>query len=171
MKVRSNERTPGGRRWSNNSRIRNHHAGCGWLCRAVTYHPEKRRGKSHVARSNPVSPNSSELGSVTAEFALILPAVLLILVFSLSALAMQTNRMALIELAAEGARALARGEPEEVLSSLIQDRALSPQPQIKLEHESLSICLVLSQNVKLPILGNFIDFPVLERQCARKSGL
>lgn len=171
MKVRRNERTYVGRRWSDNSRIRNHHLGRSWLCRAVTYHPEKRRGKSHVARSNQVSTNRAELGSVTAEFALILPAVLLILVFSLSALAMQTNRMALIELAGEGARALARGEPEEVLISLIQDRALTPQPQIKLEYESLSICLVLSQNIKLPILGNLMDFPVLERQCARKSGL
>ncbi|CAB4685895.1 unannotated protein [freshwater metagenome] len=84
---------------------------------------------------------------------------------------MQSNRMALIELAAEGARALARGETEEVLETLIQDRALTPQPQTKLEYESFSICLVLSQNIKLPILGNFIDFPVLERQCARKSGL
>ena len=171
MKVRNNERTSIGRRWSNNSRIRNHHPCCGWLRRAVTYHPEKRGGKGDVARSNPVSTNCSELGSVTAEFALILPAVLLILVFSLSALAMQSNRMALIELAAEGARALARGETEEVLNNLIQDRALTPQPQTKLEYESLSICLVLSQNIKLPILGNFIDFPVLERQCARKSGL
>ena len=171
MKVRSNERTPVGRRWSNNSRIRNHHPSCGWFCWAVTYHPEKRGGKGNAPRSNPVSTNSSELGSVTAEFALILPAVLLILVFSLSALAMQSNRMALIEIAAEGARALARGETEEVLETLIQDRALTPQPQTKLEYESLSICLVLSQNIKLPILGNFIDFPVLERQCARKSGL
>jgi hypothetical protein len=95
----------------------------------------------------------------------------LILVFSLSVLALQANRMALIELAAEGSRAIARGETEDVLTSLIQDRKLSPEPQSKLEYESLSICLELSQNVKLPVLGNFMDFPVLERQCARKSGL
>ena len=171
MKVRSNERNLVSRRWRNNSRIRNHHLGCGWLRRATTNNPEERGSKSHALRHDPFSTNSSELGSVTAEFALILPAVLLILVFSLSVLALQANRMALIELAAEGARAIARGETEEVLKSLIQDRALTPPPQTKLEYESLSICLVLSQNVKLPILGNFLDFPVLERQCARKSGL
>ena len=171
MKVRSNERNLVGRRWRNNSRIRDHHLGCSWLRRTATNNPEKRGSKSHALRHDPFSTNSSELGSVTAEFALILPAVLLILVFSLSVLALQANRMALIELAAEGSRAIARGETEDVLTGLIQDRKLSPEPQSKLEYESLSICLELSQNVKLPVLGNFMDFPVLERQCARKSGL
>ena len=171
MKERDYERNMVERRWSYNRRICDHHPGGGWFCRFAIDHPEKRRSKIFALGPDQVSIDRSELGSVTAEFAIILPAVLLILVFSISALSMQSNRMALIELAAEGSRAVARGEPETILNTLIQDRKFAPAPQASWVYEELSICLELTEKLKIPLLGNFLVIPVLERQCARKSGL
>jgi len=108
---------------------------------------------------------------VTAELAIVLPAVLMVLVFSITVLGIQTNRMALIELAAEGSRLVARGEPEEVLKELTQERNLVPFPTANWVYEELSVCLELSQNIKTALFGSFLSIPVLERQCARKSGL
>jgi hypothetical protein len=58
-----------------------------------------------------------------------------------------------------------------MLNTLIQDRKLSPLPQVNWVYEELSICLELVENIKIPLFGNFLAIPVLERQCARKSGL
>jgi hypothetical protein len=171
MKARNYERNLVKRRWSNHSGVCDYHLGGCWLCGIAADHPKKRRSKNYVARSNQVSIDRSELGSVTAEFAIILPTALLILVISISVLAIQTNRMALIELAAEGSRAVARGESQTMLNTLIQDRKLSPLPQVNWVYEELSICLELVENIKIPLFGNFLAIPVLERQCARKSGL
>ena len=171
MKEIRNERYLVSRRWRDHSGICDYHFGCSWFCGFAPDNPKKRRSKDNAAGSNQVGIDRAELGSVTAEFAIILPAVLLILVFSISVLAIQANRMALIELAAEGSRSVARGESEAVLSGLIRDRKLTPPPEVNWVYEELSICLELVQNVKIPLFGNFLAIPVLERQCARKTGL
>ena len=82
---------------------------------------------------------------MTAEFAIALPAVLLILVFSLQALSVQAGRIDLIAKAGQLARAAARGEWV---------------PQAK--PEGKLICVELK-----------IDRPFLisEKQCARQLGL
>lgn len=55
-------------------------------------------------------PLYSEKGSITAEFAIALPAVLLVLSFSLSALMIPIDRIHLVAASATEARAIARGE-------------------------------------------------------------
>ena len=52
----------------------------------------------------------SERGTVTAEFAIALPAVLLVLSFAVSALMIPVDRIRLAGDSAEEARAIARGE-------------------------------------------------------------
>ena len=55
----------------------------------------------------------SESGSVTAEFVIVLPTVVGILLFSASLLGLQIERMRLVQRAASAANSLARGEPIE----------------------------------------------------------
>lgn len=52
-----------------------------------------------------------ERGSVTAEFAILLPAVMLLFGFLLGLLAMKFEQIRLVEVSAQAGRALARGEP------------------------------------------------------------
>ena len=60
----------------------------------------------------------SERGSVTAELAIAMPAVSLIIGITLGAFALQVDRMKLVDVAATSARALARGETEESIRQL-----------------------------------------------------
>lgn len=87
----------------------------------------------------------SEAGTVTAELAISLPAVLLVLTFAIQALMLQVDRMALIQSAGEQARAAARGE---IISEA--------------EQEGNLIC-VTKTLVKV--------VTIKEKQCARSLGL
>ena len=86
-----------------------------------------------------------EEGTVTAELAIALPAVLLMLTFSIQALAVQVDRIALVAEVGQQARAAARGE--EVSGA---------------REEGKLIC-VTKTVTKL--------FQITEKQCARKLGL
>lgn len=160
------------RRWSYNGRICNYHSGCGGLCRTASEHFTFRRSSADAARSDSICNNcpnrkvDSEAGSVTAEFALLVPAALLVLLLSISTFSIQAKRMALVELAAEGARELARGETQTSLDALIAESKLNPSYEI--HHQNLLICLKLSTQANLSWLGLL---PISESQCARKSGL
>lgn len=74
--------------------------------------------------------------------------------------------MSLIELAAESARALARGEDLAIVDDLLAERPENLKSEV--QYLELSVCVSISQRVR--IIG-LLDFPVTERQCARKSGL
>ena len=74
--------------------------------------------------------------------------------------------MSLIGLAAESARALARGEDLAIVDNLLSERSENLKSEV--QYLELSVCVSISQRVR--IIG-LLDFPVTERQCARKSGL
>ena len=95
-----------------------------------------------------------------------LPTAILILVLGIQVLAIQISRMSMVSLAADGARALARGEEEPFLSDLLNERSIGLLSRI--EYLDLSVCLELTKNSK--VAGVF-EIPVAERACARKSGL
>ena len=97
---------------------------------------------------------------------MVLPAAILILVLGIQVLAIQTSRMGMVSLAAEGARAMARGEDQSLLSELVSEQAKGLMSRI--EYLDLSVCLELTKNSK--VAGVF-EIPVTERACARKSGL
>ncbi|MFZ4065451.1 MAG: hypothetical protein ACOYJ7_04060 [Rhodoluna sp.] len=97
---------------------------------------------------------------------MVLPTATLILVLGIQVLAIQISRMGMVSLAADGARALARGEEEPFLSDLLNERSIGLLSRI--EYLDLSVCLELKKNSK--VAGVF-EIPVTERACARKSGL
>ena len=177
MKERENDQTHvAGRNRCQHGRVRNSDFGCRWLCWLATNCAEKSRGKTDALRPREVSSDShrkylGEQGSVTAEFAIVLPGVMVILFFALSVLAMQTSRVGLVELAAEGARALARGESEAIVEQLIEGVGLGSQIASKTSYSDLSVCLELVQLKEIPPFGREFAIELKEIQCARKGGL
>ena len=97
---------------------------------------------------------------------MVLPTAILILVLGIQVLAIQISRMSMVSLAAEGARAIARGEEESFVSDLLNERSIALLSRI--EYLDLSVCLELTKNSKV---AGIFEIPVVERACARKSGL
>lgn len=113
----------------------------------------------------------SEKGSVTAELAIAMPAVSLIIAITLSAFALQIDRMRLVDVTATAARALARGEDELEIHELTK-QMLAQDQSVKLEisiQETLA-CITLRKPVQIAGLGAEV-FELVETSCARKMGL
>lgn len=115
----------------------------------------------------------SDKGSVTAELALAMPAVSLVIAITLGAFALQIERMKLVGVSAMAARALARGETQENVRALVLEMSSEAQSQqINLEvlTRENTVCVNLSRNFEIAGLpGKLFDFS--ELQCARKVGL
>lgn len=111
---------------------------------------------------------SAERGSVTAELALALPSVALVIAVTIGGFSLQIERMKLVDLAASGARALARGEEQAAVEAML--KAVRPDSRSVIEHEELQVCLSVAFLARLPGLGAEL-LEVAERQCARKNGL
>jgi hypothetical protein len=112
------------------------------------------------------SGRDSERGSVTAELALAMPSVALVLVITLGGFGLQVERLKLVSEAAVAARALGRGEAEaDVRSQLAEvDSGLA----VKLDYLEDFVCANVSRKFEIAALQSF---EVSERQCARKGGL
>lgn len=76
---------------------------------------------------------SSQAGSSTAEFALLLPAVIFLLALILGALATGIAQFRLEEASRLGARAAARGDSAQEVLALVQE--IEPAAQVSLEEE------------------------------------
>ncbi len=115
----------------------------------------------------------SDKGSVTAELALAMPAVSLVIAITLGAFALQIERMKLVGVAAMAARAVARGESEENIRALILEMSStveSRQINLDIQTRENTVCVNLSRNFEIAGLpGKLFDFS--ELQCARKVGL
>jgi hypothetical protein len=88
---------------------------------------------------------SSDRGTVTAELAIALPAVLMVLTFSVQVLGIQVDRVAMVGSAAMLARQAARGE--NVAGSKVEGNL---------------VCVTRERK-------SFV--PVIEKQCARRLGI
>jgi hypothetical protein len=115
----------------------------------------------------------NDKGSVTAELALAMPAVSLVIAITLGAFALQIERMKLVGASAMAARAIARGDAEENVRALVIEMSSPLDPQdIKMEIETREnfVCVNLSRDFEIAELkGNLFEFS--EQQCARKAGL
>ncbi len=109
-------------------------------------------------------PISSQGGSATAEFVMVLPVVTMIIAISLGAMALQLERLKLVSIAATVSRALARGEPQSKVELLIAGREL-----LVTEVEGY-LCVEIAGDFTLPALPG-LPFSVSDRECARKLGL
>jgi Flp pilus assembly protein TadG len=108
-----------------------------------------------------------ESGTVTAELVLTLPAVLMVLVVAISAMTVQLTRMELVSSASSIARAIARGEPIEVVDALVMEAGSAVSFEIQ-ELEGL-ICVVLKSEIKI-LDFDLPDFELIETQCAKPQG-
>jgi len=121
----------------------------------------QRLTRSH--RSNRLLAGSaSEEGSVSAELAITLPAVIAILIFALSAMTIQLHRIDLTARAAVLARAVARGEAESSIEAM-----LSSQDQLHRKPIGVFTCVTLTSPVE--IAGLTLDLEA--DSCARTGGL
>ena len=113
----------------------------------------------------------SEIGSVTAELAIAMPAVSLVIAITLGAFALQVDRMKLVDVAATAARSLGRGEPEEVIRDLAF-QMLGSEFNVSLELSILEnlACVTLKKPVTIVGLSP-AAFELSETSCARKMGL
>jgi len=157
-------------------RVRDYHFGSCWICGPVADNSAKPRGKANADGSNKVRSQSQrhwlgEQGSVTAEFAIILPGVLLILFLALSVQSLQTSRIALVELAAEGSRALARGESKALVTNLISQSGLGSALSFEVTYKDLSVCVGVLQTHRIRALGGLFPIELKEVQCSRKGVL
>ncbi|CAB4560247.1 MAG: hypothetical protein F2550_02680 [Actinobacteria bacterium] len=115
----------------------------------------------------------NDKGSVTAELALAMPAVSLVIAITLGAFALQIERMKLVGVSAMAARAVARGETQENVRSLVLEMSStleSQQINVEIQTRENTVCVNLSRNFEIAGLpGKLFDFS--ELQCARKAGL
>ena len=171
MKGNENERDLARRIRSQYSGVCNHHTRGSWLRRHIASHSEKRRSQNNAIRFSEIGLErfrflGNQSGSVTAEFAVILPTVMTILFLGIQILAIQSDRMKLISLATDAARAISRGEEPSVVDELLAERAI--RAKVDIQHLEQSVCLKVLQSYRLV---GFIGFPIEEIQCVRKSGL
>lgn len=111
---------------------------------------------------------TSESGAVTAEFAVVLPTVLMILTIALASLSAQLERFKLVSVAGMISRAVARGETLDqiniVFAKQLEGRKFSTYSLDPM------VCAEVSQLLEIEVLPDF-DLRLAETQCARKLGL
>ena len=107
-----------------------------------------------------------ERGSITAELAIAMPSVVLVLAVALGGFGLQIERLKLVASAASFARSLGRGDSEQNIRGL----AMETDSKLKLHFDYLEdfVCVTLSNNFAISSLSSI---EVSERQCARKGGL
>lgn len=85
-----------------------------------------------------------ERGSVTAEFATVIPAVVLVLAMCLAGLQLATTKVRLQQAAAVSARAVARGEPVGIGS------AVMPGALLRVDRRGELVCVTASAQKTTP---------------------
>ena len=102
----------------------------------------------------------AERGSVTAEFAIALPSVVLVLAACLSGVAVAGQQLRLQDAAALAARTLARGgDPDALAARLVPGAAVARQPEGDLA------C------VQLTVAATALPLTLTARSCALAGGL
>jgi hypothetical protein len=111
---------------------------------------------------------SGDEGAVTAELAVVLPAVLMILATSLSSVSAQVERMRLISVAAGLARAVARGEQPEQVSRVFRDQLVGRK--VTFSTSGQFACVEVVAQVELLGLAG-LPLRLADRECQRRVGL
>jgi Flp pilus assembly protein TadG len=108
----------------------------------------------------------SDSGTITAELAMALPSVALVIAVTVAGFGLQIERMKFVSVAATAARALGRGEQQVDVEALVND--VAPAASLKVEFLENQICANISQKF---MVAGLQSFEVAERQCSRKMGL
>jgi Flp pilus assembly protein TadG len=86
---------------------------------------------------------AEERGSVTAEFAAVIPAVLLVLAFGLGAIEVVVQQARLTDAAADGARSLARGDASGTMQARMSEAVGAAEVHVRRADDF--VCLSLAQ--------------------------
>lgn len=113
------------------------------------------------------SKTHSDSGAVTAEFAVVLPTVFMILAISLGSMSAQLERVKMVSIAAMLSRGVARGEPVEALKQVFADQLQGRNFEIL--NTGLMVCVEVSQVVGVAGLSD-LGLRLAETQCARNLG-
>lgn len=105
-----------------------------------------------------------ERGAVTAEFALVLPAVVVVLGLVVGGILLATHRITLVSLAGEVSRAEARGDDDVAAAVLAR---LAHDVDIKRSDEGVLHCVTLTSS---PGGGLLSRVTVVASACAAQSG-
>ena len=106
-------------------------------------------------------------GSVTAELVLALPAVVMIVALALGAMSVQLQRMELVSAASTIARAIARGEPIEIVDALVAE--LGERIGFEIQEELGVVCVVLRSEIVIFSI-DLTGLELIESQCAKAQG-
>ncbi|WP_337005743.1 MULTISPECIES: TadE family type IV pilus minor pilin [unclassified Microbacterium] len=107
-----------------------------------------------------------ERGSVSAELALALPAVVLVLLLGAGALGAASRQVALQDASADAARLLGRGEGQEEAVRVV--RTAVSGAAVSSSHSGNLVCVTSSLDVAL---GALIHLPLRASSCALDGGL
>lgn len=119
----------------------------------------------HLSQALRLQLKSDERGSVTAEVALLTPAVLGLIALMLGLLAFQAQRVELIANSTAAARALARGEDRQSVENWLAEASKFAKPDFTLDAEQSCVELQIASN----LLGGEL-WAITERSCARNLG-
>jgi len=106
-------------------------------------------------------------GSVTAELVLTLPAVVRIIGLALGAMSIQLQRMELVSAASTIARAIARGEPIEIVDGLVSE--LGERVGFEIQEDLGVVCVVLRSEIGILSI-DLTGLELIESQCAKAQG-
>ncbi|WP_417561850.1 TadE family type IV pilus minor pilin [Microbacterium sp.] len=112
-----------------------------------------------------MSARSDDRGSVTAEFAVVLPAVVLVLALGAATLGVCARQVRLQDAAADAARLVARGEPDARAQSVLASAVDGARAAIATRDDL--VCVTATAPAGLPV-----PVPTLRaRSCALAGGL
>ena len=97
---------------------------------------------------NPLAPTQRERGSVTLEFAVLLPAVLVLAAVIMSLTAVSTAQIRGTDAARQAARMAAVGEPTAQITAAVR-QITSPAADLDLQNDGQWVRITVSQPVKL----------------------
>ena len=118
-------------------------------------------------RHLPLAVAKKDSGNVTAELVLALPAVVMIVALALGAMSVQLQRMELVSAASTIARAIARGEPIEIVDALVSE--LGGQVGFEIQEELGVVCVVLRREIGIFSI-DLTGLELIESQCAKAQG-
>lgn len=102
-------------------------------------------------------------GSVTAEFATVIPAVIVVLAICLAAMQLVSRQVLLTGLAASASRAIARGEPASTASAALSGATT------KVEHRGELVCVTAS-TVGVMFGSVIAAIPIAATSCTLDGG-
>ena len=118
-------------------------------------------------RHLPLAVAKKDSGSVTAELVLALPAVVMIVALALGAMSVQLQRMEMVSAASTIARAIARGEPIEIVDALVAE--LGERIGFEIQEELGVVCVVLRSEIGIFSI-DLTGLELIETQCAKAQG-